>query len=45
MPEGKLPQTFGVDEADYPESYIGQLIHPFLSKPSAPVEPASGSAA
>lgn len=35
MPEGKLPQTFGVDDPDYPETYIGQIIYPFVSKPAA----------
>jgi sterol desaturase/sphingolipid hydroxylase (fatty acid hydroxylase superfamily) len=34
MPEGRLPEVFGVDEHAYPQSYLGQLVHPF--KPQAP---------
>lgn len=41
MPDGKLPQTFGVDDPDYPDTYIGQLIYPFIAKPTASAEPAS----
>ncbi len=29
MPEGKLPETYGVLGAEIPESFIGQLIWPF----------------
>jgi sterol desaturase/sphingolipid hydroxylase (fatty acid hydroxylase superfamily) len=32
MPEGKLPQTFGCDEPNFPEGYFKQLIHPFRPK-------------
>lgn len=30
MPEGKLPENFGVEDRDIEESYIGHLIYPFL---------------
>ncbi len=39
MPEGRLPETFGVDDPDYPQSYLGQLIYPFKPKGQA-TEPA-----
>jgi hypothetical protein len=29
MPEGKLPQNFGVDDHHFPEGYISQLVYPF----------------
>jgi sterol desaturase/sphingolipid hydroxylase (fatty acid hydroxylase superfamily) len=32
MPANRLPETFGVDEPDYPQTYLGQLIHPFKPK-------------
>ena len=45
MPEGKLPQNFGVDDHHFPEGYLNQLIYPFQKKPgeaaadaSAPVQ-------
>lgn len=32
MPEGKLPQTYGVAGADIPDSFFGQMIWPFKKK-------------
>lgn len=33
MPEGKLPQTFGVDDHHFPtEGYLAQLIYPFRQR-------------
>ena len=29
MPEGKLPQTFGIDDHHFPKSYFAQLVYPF----------------
>lgn len=29
MPDGKLPQTYGVPDANIPESFFGQLMWPF----------------
>jgi sterol desaturase/sphingolipid hydroxylase (fatty acid hydroxylase superfamily) len=29
MPEGKLPDDYGIDGADVPETFIGQLLWPF----------------
>ena len=29
MPEGKLPEAYGVDEPNYPTSWVGQMIYPF----------------
>ncbi|HUJ36399.1 MAG TPA: sterol desaturase family protein [Hyphomicrobium sp.] len=38
MPEGELPQVFGVDDATFPtEGYLAQLIHPFKPKEAAGV--------
>jgi len=38
MPEGRYPETFGVDDPTFPtEGYVAQLIHPFKPK-----EPATG---
>ncbi len=39
MPEGRLPQEFGVDDHHFPKSYLGQLIYPFTQK-----EPTAASA-
>ncbi len=33
MPPGKLPQSFGIGEHDFPEDFWGQLIHPFRPAP------------
>lgn len=32
MPEGKLPERYGVDNAKIPESFIGQIIWPFKQR-------------
>jgi sterol desaturase/sphingolipid hydroxylase (fatty acid hydroxylase superfamily) len=38
MPEGRVPETFGVEDPTFPtEGYLAQLIHPFKPK-----EPATG---
>jgi sterol desaturase/sphingolipid hydroxylase (fatty acid hydroxylase superfamily) len=29
MPKGELPDAYGVDEADYPTDFLGQLVRPF----------------
>ncbi|HZV21687.1 MAG TPA: sterol desaturase family protein [Hyphomicrobiales bacterium] len=29
MPEGRLPQAFGVDEREFPQDYLRQLAYPF----------------
>jgi sterol desaturase/sphingolipid hydroxylase (fatty acid hydroxylase superfamily) len=33
MPLGKLPEHFGNGEPDFPESFWGQLLHPFRRQP------------
>jgi WD40 repeat protein/sterol desaturase/sphingolipid hydroxylase (fatty acid hydroxylase superfamily) len=33
MPPGILPEEFGTGEADFPEGFWGQLIHPFRPQP------------
>lgn len=43
MPEGRLPQEFGVDDHHFPEGYFSQLIYPF--KPAAAPTPSSPMAA
>jgi sterol desaturase/sphingolipid hydroxylase (fatty acid hydroxylase superfamily) len=36
MPEGRYPETFGVDDPTFPtEGYLAQLIHPFKPKEPA----------
>lgn len=32
MPEGRLPESYGVPGSDIPESFIGQMIWPFKQK-------------
>ena len=34
MPEGRLPQTFGVDDHHFPEGYFAQLAYPFKKQPT-----------
>jgi len=38
MPTGRLPVRYGVDEAEYPQDFVGQLVHPFrqLIAPARP---------
>jgi len=49
MPEGRYPETFGVDDPTFPtEGYLAQLIHPFKPKEPAGVaaaEPANSTRA
>jgi len=30
MPEGKLPQEYGVDDPDFPKDFVGQMVMPFI---------------
>jgi sterol desaturase/sphingolipid hydroxylase (fatty acid hydroxylase superfamily) len=32
MPQGQLPQNYGVDDAQFPQGFVGQLVYPFLRK-------------
>jgi len=32
MPAGRLPQTYGVDDAQFPRGFLGQLIYPFVTR-------------
>lgn len=43
MPEGKLPQTYGVDDAQFPQGFLRQLVYPFVGaeKPDNAVAPVS----
>jgi WD40 repeat protein/sterol desaturase/sphingolipid hydroxylase (fatty acid hydroxylase superfamily) len=34
MPAGKLPEQFGAGEIDFPETFWGQLVHPFRGSTS-----------
>ncbi|HTU89644.1 MAG TPA: sterol desaturase family protein [Gemmataceae bacterium] len=36
MPPGKLPERFGVGENDFPEDFLGQLLHPFRKQGKQP---------
>jgi sterol desaturase/sphingolipid hydroxylase (fatty acid hydroxylase superfamily) len=42
MPEGRLPQTFGTDDHNFPEGYFKQLMYPFKkvtpTETTAPVQ-------
>jgi sterol desaturase/sphingolipid hydroxylase (fatty acid hydroxylase superfamily) len=42
MPEGRLPQDFGLDDHHFPQTYVGQLVYPFAKQtdvaPEASVE-------
>jgi sterol desaturase/sphingolipid hydroxylase (fatty acid hydroxylase superfamily) len=29
VPAGRLPGVYGIDEAGYPQDFLGQLVHPF----------------
>jgi sterol desaturase/sphingolipid hydroxylase (fatty acid hydroxylase superfamily) len=43
MPPGRLPEQFGTGDADFPEDFWGQFVHPFRKKnpqPSRPPQPA-----
>ncbi len=33
MPDHALPKTYGVDEPDFPQDYVGQFLHPFRAFP------------
>ena len=44
MPEGRLPEHFGVDDHDFPEGYFAQLVYPFKKKPSDVIQPVAGLA-
>ncbi len=35
MPEGRLPQIFGVEDKQFPEGYLKQLIYPLKPQPAA----------
>ncbi len=44
MPEGRLPRIFGVEDKQFPENYLQQLIYPLRPRPAAALaaaEPAS----
>lgn len=34
LPEGRSPETFGLDVDDVPESYMGQLLYPWTTSPN-----------
>ncbi len=40
MPEGRLPQIFGVDDKQFPEAYLSQLVYPL--KPQSAARLATG---
>jgi sterol desaturase/sphingolipid hydroxylase (fatty acid hydroxylase superfamily) len=40
MPAGELPKSYGVDEAGYPQDFLGQFVHPFRPL----IAPAPGAA-
>ena len=34
MPEGELPQTYGVSDPNLPQTFVGQLVYPFRNQDS-----------
>jgi sterol desaturase/sphingolipid hydroxylase (fatty acid hydroxylase superfamily) len=36
MPPGRLPERYGVGESDFPEDFLGQLVHPFRKQSKKP---------
>lgn len=44
LPPGKLPEHFGNGEADFPEDFWGQFLHPFRKAKPRPSEPSAASA-
>jgi sterol desaturase/sphingolipid hydroxylase (fatty acid hydroxylase superfamily) len=36
MPPGRVPEHYGIDEADFPEDFWGQLLHPFRARGRRP---------
>ena len=36
MPEGQLPDRYGIAERDYPQTFGAQLVHPFKQAPRQP---------
>jgi sterol desaturase/sphingolipid hydroxylase (fatty acid hydroxylase superfamily) len=44
MPEGRLPQNFGVDDLHFPQTYLSQLTYPFRQAPAeSPAAPLTTS--
>ncbi len=42
LPDGELPDRYGIAEPDFPESFPAQIMHPFTQrKPAAPLAPAA----
>lgn len=39
MPEGKLPEHYGIKGMDVPESFVGQMFFPFKRRPARPAKP------
>ena len=39
MPEGRLPAKFGVDDPNFPQTYLGQLVYPFKPQPQPELTP------
>jgi sterol desaturase/sphingolipid hydroxylase (fatty acid hydroxylase superfamily) len=44
MPPGKLPECFGNSEADFPEDFWGQFMHPFRKQSARQPDPSPASA-
>jgi sterol desaturase/sphingolipid hydroxylase (fatty acid hydroxylase superfamily) len=42
MPPGKLPEQFGNGDPDFPEDFVGQLLHPFRRIGFQPVQTGTG---
>jgi len=45
MPQGRLPQQYGVDDAQFPQGFVGQMIYPFVRKPTSAASAATADVA
>lgn len=47
MPEGRMPERYGVDDPEFPRGFFGQLVYPFKTSPrpqaTAPAPAASAA--
>jgi hypothetical protein len=43
MPENRLPSRYSVDETDYPQGFLGRLVHPFRGLQHVSISPAEHS--
>ena len=42
MPANELPSDYGIGEADFPQTFGGQLLYPLKDKPQPSIVPRDG---